>query len=134
MGRGGQNENEWCLMEEALPGLGETKEESRLLPGPCPQACQGTGVETTRRCGVTAGAWMRAVDGLIARPSHPAKARASAVPPEVASVEGAGRLRGSPVRARLPRLQVRGQGGSQATAAPLAHSHPGNWQVHSHPS
>ena len=55
-------------MEEALPSLGEAKEDSRLLPGLRPQAGQGTGVETARCCGLTMGGSERAVEGLIARP------------------------------------------------------------------
>ena len=107
----GQKENNICLMEAGgLSDLGKAKEERRLLPGPCPQARQGTGVETTDRCGLTAEGDDRPGGGLMAQPSHPAKAWASAVPPRAASVEGAGHGGGSPECAGLPEVQVRGQG------------------------
>lgn len=91
-------------------------------------------METSRCCGLTMGGSERAVEGLIARLltlqclgiSCPARSGfgGRGWPP-----------RGSPEGARFPKVQVGGQGGSQATAAPPAqHPHPGNWKEHGHPS
>ena len=113
--------------------LGKAKEERRLLPGPQAQACQRTGMETTGHHGLTAEGDDRPVGGLIAGPPHPVKAWASAVPPGVASVEGAGRRRGSPERASLPEVQVRGRDQLSGHSC-SAGSSPRNCQVHSHPS
>ena len=105
-------------MEEALPSLGEAKEDSRLLPGLRPQAGQGTGVETARCCGLTMGGSERAVEGLIARPLT--LQGLGICCPTRSGFGGRGwPPGGSPEGARFPKVQV-GQGGSQATAAALA--------------
>lgn len=92
-------------MEEALPSLGEAKEDSRLLPGPRPQAGQGTGVETPGCCGLTMGGSERAVEGLIARPLTLQGLSISC--PTRSGFGGRGwPPGGSPEGARFPKVQV----------------------------
>lgn len=102
---------------EALPGSGEAEEDRRLLR-PLPRACQRTGVEAAGCHALTTAGEERAVNGLVAGPSHPAKARTSAVPPRVAPVEGAGA--GEEAQSVLASPRAGSQAASQAVAAPLA--------------